>query len=256
MPKAKTKGKATPKPGRAPGKTKLKIPTAEQLLEAGVHFGHLKSRWHPRMAPCIFTEKEGIHIFDLYKTRESLREATRFLQNLTAKGGSVLFVGTKKQAREVVSAEAERVGAYYLVERWVGGLLTNFESVKRNIEKLEELSSKMEKGELAHYTKKERLLIEREIKKLDRDIGGLRGMKELPAVLVLTSAKNETIAAREAQKVGIPVVAIADTNADPGLVDYVIPGNDDARASIKIIMKTLASAIASGSKKQDTGSKK
>lgn len=234
---------------------RIKVPTPEQLLEAGVHFGHLKRRWHPKMAPFIYTEKEGVHIFDLYETREKLREACQFLQKTAAEGGppagraGVLFVGTKRQAQEIIKGEAERIGAYFLTERWVGGLLTNFESVKKNIEKLEELSSKMKKGEFKHYTKKERLLIEREIKKLERDIGGLRGMKKLPVALVLASVKNEAIAAREGQQMGIPVVAIADTNANPELVDYIIPGNDDATASIEIVIKTLASAIASAKSK-------
>jgi len=228
----------------------IKIPTAEQLLEAGVHLGHLKRRWHPKMANFIYTEQEGVHIFDLYKTREKLEEACRFLQGAAAEG-DVLFVGTKRQAREVVKREAERVGVYFLSERWIGGLLTNFESVRKNIEKLEELSSKVKKGEFEHYTKKERLLIDREIRKLERDIGGLRGMKDLPAVLVLASAKNEAIAAKEARRMGIPVVALTDTNADPGLVDYVIPGNDDAIASVGIIMKALADAVLLGRKNAD-----
>lgn len=228
--------------------TRVKIPTPEQLLEAGVHFGHLKRRWHPKMASFIYTEKDGVHIFDLYRTREKLEEAARFLKDTVAKDGSILFVGTKKQAQEIVRREAERVGAYFLTERWVGGLLTNFDSVRKNIEKLEELSRKMKKGEFKHYTKKERLLIEREIGKLERDIGGLRGLKKLPNVLVLASARNEAIVAKEGQQTGIPVVAIADTNANPELVDYIVPGNDDATASIEIIMKTLADAIASGKK--------
>jgi len=227
---------------------RIKVPTPEQLLEAGVHFGHLKRRWHPKMAPFIYTEQKGVHIFDLYETREKLKEACQFLQKTAAEGG-VLFVGTKRQAREIIKGEAERIGAYFLTERWVGGLLTNFESVKKNIEKLEELSRKMKKGEFKHYTKKERLLIEREIKKLERDIGGLRGMKKLPVALVLASVKNEEIAAREGQQMGIPVVAIADTNANPELVDYIIPGNDDATASIEITIRTLADAVASGKRR-------
>lgn len=222
----------------------LKIPTAEQLLEAGVHFGHLKRRWHPKMAPFIHSEKEGVHVFDLYKTRGKLEEACRFLQGKTSEG-KVLFVGTKRQAQDIIKREAERAGAFFLNSRWVGGLLTNFESVKKNIEKLEELSRKMKKGEFKHYTKKERLLIEREIKKLDRDIGGVQGMKKLPAAIVLASAKGEALAAHEARIAEIPVVAISDTNADPGLIDYIIPGNDDATASIEIIIKTLADAVAS-----------
>ncbi|NIT03552.1 30S ribosomal protein S2, partial [Candidatus Saccharibacteria bacterium] len=217
--------------------------TAEQLLEAGVHFGHVRRRWHPKMAPYIYTEKDGVHIFDLFKTRARLEEACRFLQERSAREG-ILFVGTKKQAQEIVRREAERVGVYFLTERWVGGLLTNFKAVRKNIEKLEELSDKMKKGEFKHYTKKERLLIEREIRKLERDIGGLQGLRKLPKALVLASARNEAIAAKEGKKTGVPVVAIADTNANPLLVDYIIPANDDAAASIEIIIKTLADAVA------------
>jgi small subunit ribosomal protein S2 len=228
---------------------KIEVPSPEELLEAGVHFGHIKRRWHPKMAPFIYAAKEGVHVFDLYKTRDKLEEAAQFLQNVAVEGGSILFAGTKRQAQDTVKREAERAEAFFLNNRWVGGLLTNFKSVKKNIEKLEGLSQKMKKGEFKHYTKKERLLIDREIRKLERDIGGLRGMEELPDVLVLASAKGEEIAAREAIKTDIPVVAISDTNADPSLVDYIIPGNDDAAASIEIIMKTLADAIASAKSK-------
>lgn len=230
-----TKAAKTPKP---------KIPTPEQLLEAGVHFGHLRRRWHPKMKPFIYTERDGVHIFDLYKTLDKLEEACQFLRKVSQEG-EVLFVGTKRQAQDIIKTEAERAGAYYLSERWIGGLITNFDSVRKNIERLEELSDKMGKGEFGHYTKKERLLIEREIEKLERDVGGLRGMRKLPAALVLASARNEEIAAREGRQRGIPVVALTDTNANPGLVDYVIPGNDDAASSIEIIMRTLADAVAS-----------
>ncbi len=229
---------------KAKSRAVLKIPTAEQLLEAGVHFGHLKRRWHPKMAPFIYTDQEGVHIFDLYKTRGKLVEACQFLRKVAAEG-KIIFVGTKRQSGPVIEREAGRVGAYYLSERWVGGLLTNFDSVRKNIEKLEELSSKAKKGEFKHHTKKEQLLIEREVRKLERDIGGLRGMCELPVAAVLASAKNEAVAAREARQAGIPVVAITDTNADPRLIDYVVPGNDDAAASIEIIIRTLADAVAS-----------
>lgn len=234
---------------------KIKIPSPEQLLEAGVHFGHLKRRWHPKMAPFIYTEKEGVHIFDLYQTREQLKEACQFLREVASKGGSILFVGTKRQAQEIIRNEAQRAGAYFLTARWIGGLLTNFDSVRKNIEKLEELSRKMRKGEFKHYTKKEQLMIKREIAKLERDIGGLRGMKELPAALVSASARNEAIAAKEAKQMEIPVVALADTNADPGLVDYLIPGNDDAAASIEIIIRTLADAVLAGRKNADGADK-
>lgn len=225
--------------------TTVKVPTAEELLEAGVHFGHLKRRWYPKMAPYIYSTQEGVHVLDLYKTREMLSEAAKFLRGAAVEGG-ILFVGTKRQVQDIVKREAERAGAFYLARRWVGGLLTNFSSVKKNIEKLEELSRKMKEKEFEHYTKKERLLISREIAKLEREIGGLVGMKELPAALVLSSSVSEAIAWREAKQMGIPVVAICDTNADPTQIDYPIPGNDDASGSVEIIMKTLADSVAAG----------
>ena len=225
---------------------KLSIPTPEQLLEAGVHFGHLKRRWYPKMAPFIYTEKEGVHVFDLYKTREKLTEAAKFLQKTVSEGGKVVFVGTKKQAQEIVGREASRAGAFYLNKRWIGGLFTNFDSVKKNIEKMEDLSKKIKDNELSHYTKKEQLLAARELAKFESDIGGLKGMRELPQALVLASVRSEEIAAAEARHRKIPIVGIADTNADPSKVNYPIPGNDDASASIEIIIKTLADAVASG----------
>lgn len=227
---------------------RLLIPSPEQLLEAGVHFGHLKRRWYPKMAPYIYTEKEGVHVFDLYKTREKLSEAAKFLRDVVFQGGKVLFVGTKRQAQEIVGREARRAGAFYLNKRWVGGLITNFDSVKKNIEKMGDLSSKIAGKELAKYTKKEQLLAARELAKLESDIGGLKGMRELPQVLVLASVRTEEIAAAEARQRGIPIVGIADTNADPSKVNYPIPGNDDASASIEILIKTLADAVAAGSK--------
>lgn len=242
-----TEVKSNKQPRRPVG-SGLKIPTAEELLEAGVHFGHLKRRWYPKMAPYIYTVQEGVHVLDLYKTREKLTEAVKFLREASGRGG-ILFVGTKRQVQEIVKREAERAGAFYLARRWVGGLLTNFYSVKKNIQKLEELSEKMKKKEFEHYTKKERLLIDREIAKLEREIGGLRGMKELPEALVLASAVGEALAAREAQQMGIPVVAIADTNANPSTVNYPIPGNDDASGSVEIIVRTLADTVAAGKKK-------
>jgi len=242
--------KSTPSKTKTETKVvRVKVPTAEQLLEARVHFGHLKRRWHPKMAPYIYTEKEGVHVFDLYKTHESLKEAAGFLQDAVSKGGKILFAGTKRQAREIVEREAKRVKAFYITERWLGGLLTNFDYVKKNVEKLEELAQKVADKEFEHYTKKERLMVQREIAKLEYQIGGLRGMKKLPDVVVLASAKGEDIAAREARQKDIPVIAITDTNADPSLIDYPIPGNDDSAGSIEIIIKTLADAVALVSRK-------
>jgi len=225
----------------------LKIPTAEELLEAGVHFGHLKRRWYPKMAPFIYTEKGGVHVFDLYKTREKLTEAAQFLRKVAIEGG-VLFVGTKRQAQEVIAREAKRAGVFYLNKRWVGGLLTNFDSVKKNIEKMEDLSKKIKDKELSHYTKKEQLLAARELANLEGEIGGLRGMRALPRVLVLASAKGDEIASAEGRQLGVPVVGIIDTNADPSTVNYPIPGNDDATSSIGILIGTLADAVLAGKK--------
>jgi len=220
--------------------------TTTQMFEVGAHYGFSRARRHPSMRDFVYGTKNGTDIIDLSKTAEKLEAAKEYIKTFAQGEKKILFVGTKRQAKEIVGGEAQRVGAYFLTERWIGGLLTNFDSVKKNIEKMEELSSKMKGGEFKHYTKKEKLLIERKIAKLERDIGGLRGLKELPAALVLASARNEAIAAHEAKQMEIPVVALADTNADPGLVDYVIPSNDDAAASIAIIIKTLADAAAAG----------
>ncbi len=215
----------------------------EQLLDAGVHFGHQRRRWHPRMAPFIYTEEKGVHIFDLAQTRERLITAAKFLHQTAKDGGTIIFVGTKRQAKDIVRSEAERCGAMFITERWLGGLLTNFDSVKINMERLKDLTERREKGELAHYTKKEQLEIDRKIKKLDLLVGGIRELKELPAAIVLASAKREQTAVREANRTGIPLVAIVDTNADPQPIDYPIPGNDDARKSLALIFKILADAI-------------
>jgi len=247
--KTKTKTAKSKSAKPAPKAARLTVPSPEKLLEAGVHFGHLRKRWHPRMAPYIFTEKDGVHVFDLYQTQEKLKEAAQFLRNTAGNGGKALFVGTKRQAAEIVEREAKRAGAFYVTSRWLGGTLTNFDSVWGNVEKLEDLAKKVKGEELEHLTKKEQLMIDREIAKLEAQVGGLRGMSTLPDALVLASAKGEETAAREAQQKGIPVIAITDTNADPDLVDYVIPGNDDSASSIEIIFQTLATALEAGKKK-------
>lgn len=251
--KTKTKIKTKTSKTKKKSAARLTIPTPEQLLDAGVHFGHLKRRWHPKMEPYIYAEKSGIHVFDLYKTQPLLKKAAQFLRDAAANGKAVLFVGTKRQAQKTVRGEAERIGAFFITERWLGGLFTNFGSVKKNIEKLEELEQKVKDKEFDHYTKKEQLMIEREIDKLDRQVGGLRGMKELPGVLVLASARGDDIAAREARHKDIPVVAIVDTNTDPDLLDYIIPGNDDSASSVEIIIKTLAEAVELGRKSISNG---
>jgi small subunit ribosomal protein S2 len=229
--------------------------TLQDLFEAGVHFGHQRRRWHPQMAPYIFRAEGGVHILDLAKTRECLINAARFLQQTARSGGAIIFVGTKRQAKETVRGEAERCGALHITERWLGGLLTNFSHVKINLERLNELTAKREKGEFSHYTKKERLLIDREIEKLEKLVGGVRTLTELPAALVLASARKENVAVREAVRKRIPVVAIADTNSDPTPITYPIPANDDSRKSLTLIFKLLADAVLEGYQKKVEGEK-
>ena len=220
--------------------------TLEELLEAGVHFGHQRRRWHPRMAPYIYTEEKGAHIFDLAQTRECLIAAAKFLHQTAKSGGTIIFVGTKRQAKDIVEAEAKRCGAMFITERWLGGLLTNFAQVKINLERLNELTARREKGELSHYTKKEQLLIDRQIEKLELLVGGIRDLRELPAAIMLASARKEQTAVREARRKLVPLVAIVDTNADPTPIDYPIPANDDARKSLALIFKVLGDAIEEG----------
>ncbi len=230
--------------------------TLEELLDAGVHFGHQRRRWHPRMAPFIYTEEKGVHIFDLAKTRDGLIKAAKALHQTAKDGGKIIFVGTKRQAKDIVRNEAERCGAMFITERWLGGLLTNFDHVKINMERLNDLTAKREKGELAHYTKKEQLLIDRQVTKLELLVGGIRNLKELPEAIVLASARREQTAVREANRKGIPLVAIVDTNADPQPIDYPIPGNDDARKSLALIFKILADAVETGYGGSEDGGRK
>ena len=198
------------------------------------------------MAPYIHSVHEGIHILDLTKTRKALLEAAEFLKKTAAEGREIVFVGTKRQAREIVKKEAERAGVHYINERWLGGFLTNFDEVKKRIERLNNLSQKMAAGEFDHYTKKERLLIAREIKKLERNFGGVQHLTELPSVVVLASARKEKVAVEEARLSGVATVAVVDTNADPTYVTYPIPANDDSRRSLALIFKILADAILAG----------
>lgn len=230
--------------------------TLEELLDAGVHFGHQRRRWHPRMAPYIYTEEKGVHILDLAKTRDCLIRAAKFLYQVAKDGGTIIFVGTKRQAKDIIRTEAERCGAMFITERWLGGLLTNFDHVKINMERLRELSEKRAKKEFEHYTKKEQLLIDRQIKKLETLVGGIRDLRELPNAIVLASARKEKTAVREANRKGIPLVAIVDTNADPSLIDYPIPANDDARKSLALIFEVLADAVVQGRFESETPSGK
>src|SRR3989344_1764657 len=224
----------------------MNIPSMQELLEAGVHFGHQVRRWNPKMRPFIFGAREGIHILDLAQTVSKLQEACEFVKKLTEAGGIMIFVASKKQARSIVLEEARRAGAKSMTERWVGGLLTNWEQTSKNIKKLADLKTKKEAGEFKERTKKENLLLDREIAKLERLYGGLEGLTTLPDAIYIVDVRKEENAAREAQKKGVPVVAIADTNVNVDLVNYPIPGNDDAIKAIKIITGAISDSYLEG----------
>lgn len=214
-----------------------------QLLEAGVHFGHQTRRWNPKMRKYIFTQRHGIHIIDLRKTLERLEAARRTAQRVTKRGEQVLFVCTKPQLREIIEDEARRCGAFYVTERWLGGMLTNFQTIKNQFRRLKELERGQEEGAFEFYTKKEQLLLDREREKLNRYFSGVKDMTRLPGAVFVVDAHREIIAVREAHRLGIPVIAIADTNADPDLIDYPIPGNDDAIRSVSLISRAMSDAI-------------
>ncbi len=218
----------------------------KQLLEAGVHFGHQTRRWNPKMAKYIFTERNGIYIIDLQKTVRKIEEAYKFIRDISAEGKSVLFVGTKKQAQESIKDEAERAGIYYVNARWLGGMLTNFATIKRRIDRLKQLRLMESDGTFELLPKKEVIKLNLEIEKLEKFIGGIKEMKSLPGALFVIDPRKEKIAVSEAKKLGIPVVAIVDTNCDPDEIDYVIPGNDDAIRAVKLISETMANAIIEG----------
>jgi small subunit ribosomal protein S2 len=215
----------------------------KELLEAGVHFGHQTRRWNPRMRRFIFGEREGIHIIDLLQTEELLKQATEFVREVAAKGGVVLFVGTKKQARDSVQEWAERCEMPYVNRRWLGGLLTNFHTIRKRIQRLHELRELQEGGRLGLLPTKERMSMEAELRKLEFNLGGVADMQRLPDAVVIIDLKTEEIALREAQRLEIPIVGLVDTNCDPTAVDYVIPGNDDAIRSCDLIVGTLGAAI-------------
>jgi small subunit ribosomal protein S2 len=215
----------------------------DQLLEAGVHFGHQTRRWNPKMKPFIFTERNGIHIIDLRKTLDRLRIAQQAVREVVLRGDRVLFVCTKRQLRSVIEAEAERSGSFFVTERWLGGMLTNYQTIRKQIRRLKELERGQEENAFEFYTKKERLLLERERLKLDKYLAGVKDMGRLPGAVFVVDARREVIAVREASKLGVPIIAIADTNADPELIDYPVPGNDDAIRSVALITKALADTI-------------
>ena len=224
----------------------MSVISMKQLLEAGVHFGHQTRRWNPKMAPYIFTERNGIYIIDLQKTVRKLEEAYMFVRELSANGQNVLFVGTKKQAQDSVREEAERAGAYFVNARWLGGMLTNFRTIRSRVVRLHQLKTMAEDGTFDLMPKKEVVKLNHEIEKLEKFLGGIQDMNKLPGALFIVDPRKEKIAVSEAKKLGIPVVAIVDTNCDPDDVDYVIPGNDDAIRAVKLIAATMADAIIEG----------
>ncbi|HWP46751.1 MAG TPA: 30S ribosomal protein S2 [Candidatus Limnocylindrales bacterium] len=220
--------------------------TMKELLEAGVHFGHQTKRWNPKMKKYIFGERNGIYIIDLQKTLKKFKEAYEKIVDTVAKGGKILLVGTKKQARDVIVEEAKRCGMYYVNQRWLGGTLTNFSTIKNSIEKLKRLEQLKQEPESSPLIKKERLRLERTIAKLEKFLGGIKDMDRLPDMLFVIDPKKEKIAVAEANKLGIPIVAIVDTNCDPDKIDYVIPGNDDAIRAIKLFASKVADAVLEG----------
>ncbi len=224
--------------------------TIKQLLEAGAHFGHQTSRWHPRMKKYIFTKRNGIHIIDLEQTASLLDKACDFVQQLKADGDHILFVGTKKQAQEAIVEEANRCGMYYVNQRWIGGVLTNFATIQARIDYLVRLEDQQAKGEFSRLPKKEALKLEEEISRLNRRLGGFKEMTSLPAALFVIDPTKDRIALAEAKKVGIPVVAVTDTNCNPDEIDYPIPANDDAIRAIRLICNKIADAVIEGSTDQ------
>ena len=224
----------------------MAVISMKQLLEAGVHFGHQTRRWNPKMATYIFTERTGIYIIDLQKTVKKLEEAYVFGREMAASGKSILFVGTKKQAQDAIKEEAERCGQFYVNARWLGGMLTNFKTMRTRIARLNQLQKMQADGTFDLLPKKEVIKLQLEIAKLEKYLGGVKEMKELPGALFVVDSRKEKNAIAEARKLGIPIVAIVDTNCDPDEIDYVIPGNDDAIRAIKLISQTMANAVLEG----------
>jgi len=224
----------------------MAVISMKQLLEAGVHFGHQTRRWNPKMATYIFTERNGIYIIDLQKTVKKLEEAYFFVRDMAASGESILFVGTKKQAQDAIKEEAERCGQFYVNARWLGGMLTNFKTMRTRIARLNQLQKMQADGTFDLLPKKEVIKLQHEIAKLEKYLGGVKEMKKLPGALFVVDSRKEKNAIAEARKLNIPIVAIVDTNCDPDEIDYVIPGNDDAIRAIKLISQTMANAVLEG----------
>ena len=224
----------------------MAVVAMKQLLEAGVHFGHQTRRWDPKMAEYIFQARNGIHIIDLQKTSKKIDEAYAFLKEQAEEGKTVLFVGTKKQAQECVKEAAEKSGMYYVDQRWLGGMLTNFDTIRTRVQRLKDLEKMQEDGTFDVLPKKEVILLKKEMEKLEKNLGGIKDMEEIPGVIFLVDPKKEHIAVLEAKKLGIPVIGLVDTNCNPEEVDYAIPGNDDAIRAVKLITDVLANAIIEG----------
>jgi small subunit ribosomal protein S2 len=220
--------------------------TMKELLEAGVHFGHQTKRWNPRMKEYIFGERNGIYIIDLQKTLKMFKEASKFVTDLTGQGKVILFVGTKRQAQDAIAEEANRCGMFYINQRWLGGLLTNWITVQKSVKRLQELDEMATDGRYELLTKKEVIKLERERKHLQANLAGIKNMRRLPDALFIVDSNNEAIAVKEARKLGIPVVAVVDTNCDPTVVDYVIPGNDDALRAIRLFTSKISDSVVEG----------
>lgn len=225
--------------------------TMKQLLETGVHFGHQTKRWNPKMKPYIFGARKGIHIIDLQQTVKMFQIAHDFIVDEVAQGKTVLFVGTKRQAKDIIKEEAERCQMPYVIHRWLGGTLTNFQTIRKSIDRLKNLEAMFEDGSIERFPKKEIIKKQRELDKLNRNLGGIKNMEGLPGVVFIVDPKNEEIAVKECLKLEIPTVAIVDTNCDPDLIDYVIPGNDDAIRAIKLFVSSIADACLQGMAKRE-----
>ncbi len=229
----------------------MAVISMKQLLEAGVHFGHQTRRWNPKMAKYIFTERNGIYIIDLQKTVRKVDEAYNFIRSVAESGKSILFVGTKKQAQEAIKEEAEKCNMFYVNERWLGGMMTNFGTIRKSINRLKALEEEETNGTFDVLTKKEVQMRRREMSKLEKALGGIKDMKELPGALFVIDPRKEHIAVAEARKLDIPIVAVVDTNCDPDEIDYVIPGNDDAIRAVKLLTSAMADAVLEGSQNNE-----
>ena len=221
----------------------MSVISMKQLLEAGVHFGHQTRRWNPKMAPYIYTERNGIYIIDLQKSVGMVDDAYRAVADITADGGTILFVGTKKQAQDAIALEAERCGMFYVNERWLGGMLTNFKTIQSRIGRLKEIETMQEDGTFDVLPKKEVIALKKELEKLQKNLGGIKEMKRVPDAIFVVDPKKERICVQEAHALGIPLIGICDTNCDPEELDYVIPGNDDAIRAVKLIVSQMADAV-------------